>query len=259
MRGRCSVSPNDPGPERRAAWAVDTPAAPAHRSAVTRSDRPISASAGLDRAFVVRWIEAAASSIHEQRDHLTQLDAAIGDADHGINLDRGFEAGLARVRDSDALPPGRLLQLVGETLILSVGGAAGPLYGSCLREVGRSLGEDEAFDAEALLVALRAGLQEIVRLGAAAEGDKTIVDAYAPALSAMERGLRAGRGAAAFTNAREAAEAGMRATIPLVAHRGRASYLGPRSAGHQDPGATSTALLFGALEAAVRPAAERSA
>jgi dihydroxyacetone kinase-like protein len=222
---------------------------------VARGDAGIETADGLDRAFVVRWVEAASSSIHEQRDHLTQLDAAIGDADHGINLDRGFEAGVARIRSSDASPPGRLLQLVGETLILSVGGAAGPLYGSCLREAGRSLGEAEEFDAEALLVALRAGLEEIVRLGAAAEGDKTIVDAYAPALSALERGLRAGRGTGAFANAREAAEAGMRATIPMVAHRGRASYLGPRSAGHQDPGATSTALLFGALDAATRPPA----
>jgi phosphoenolpyruvate---glycerone phosphotransferase subunit DhaL len=211
----------------------------------------------LDRAFVVRWIEASAHSIHEQRDHLTQLDAAIGDADHGINMDRGFRAGLARVRESTAPAPGPLLQLLGETLILSVGGAAGPLYGSSLREIGRSLGDDQVADPEALLAALRGGLDEIVRLGAAAEGDKTIVDAYAPALSALERGLRAGRGLEAFAKASRAAEDGMRATIPMIARRGRASYLGSRSAGHQDPGATSTALLFAALDAAARDDGER--
>jgi dihydroxyacetone kinase-like protein len=203
----------------------------------------------LGRAFVLRWVETAALSLHDQRDHLTQLDAAIGDADHGINMDRGFEAGSARVRESGAAP-GRLLELLGETLILSVGGAAGPLYGSCMRQVGRFLGDAKDFDAEALLAAMRAGLGEIVRLGAAAEGDKTIVDAYAPALSALERGLRAGRGVDAFGKARKAAEEGMRATIPMIARKGRASYLGARSAGHQDPGATSTALLFAALDSA---------
>jgi phosphoenolpyruvate---glycerone phosphotransferase subunit DhaL len=206
--------------------------------------------ARVDRAFVARWIAAAAAALHEQRDHLTQLDAAIGDADHGINMDRGFSVGLERLRSSNAAAPGELLRLVGETLILSVGGAAGPLYGSGMREMGRTLGEAELVDAEALLASLGAGLEEIVRLGAAAPGDKTIVDAWAPAVRALERGLRAGRGADAFTKARGAAEDGMRATIPMVARRGRASYLGPRSEGHQDPGATSTALLFGALDVA---------
>jgi dihydroxyacetone kinase phosphoprotein-dependent L subunit len=205
----------------------------------------------VDRGFVERWIGVAAASFHEQRDHLTQLDAAIGDADHGTNMDRGFQAGLARIRESKAAAPGPLLEVVGETLILSVGGAAGPLYGSSLRQVGRALGDADVVDPEALLSALRAGLEEIVRLGAAAEGDKTIVDAYAPAVSALERGLRAGKGDA-FSRARRAAEEGMRATIPMVARRGRASYLGPRSAGHQDPGATSTALLFAALDVAAR-------
>jgi phosphoenolpyruvate---glycerone phosphotransferase subunit DhaL len=219
-----------------------------HRSRVVHGTDQGSA---FDRDFVVRWVEASARSIHEQRDHLTQLDAAIGDADHGINMDRGFAAALPRVRESAATAPGRLIELLGETLILSVGGAAGPLYGSSLRMVGRSLGAVESFDAEALLVALRTGFDEIVRLGAADEGDKTMVDAYAPALAALERGLRAGRGLRALANARKAAEEGMRATIPMVARKGRASYIGTRSAGHQDPGATSTALLFAALEAAV--------
>ncbi|HEY3264839.1 MAG TPA: dihydroxyacetone kinase subunit DhaL [Actinomycetota bacterium] len=210
----------------------------------------------LGGPFVLRWVERAAGVLHEQRDHLTQLDAAIGDADHGINMDRGFETGLTRVRESAGSPPGAMLVLLGETLILTVGGAAGPLYGSCLRAAGRSLGDEEAFDGEALLVALRAGLDEVVRLGAAAEGDKTIVDAYRPALSAFERGLRAGRGLGALDVAREAAEGGMRATIPMIARKGRASYLGARSAGHQDPGATSTALLFAALEGAAETSRE---
>jgi dihydroxyacetone kinase-like protein len=217
---------------------------------VARGNDIAGADHALGRAFVLRWVEASASAIHDHRDHLTQLDAAIGDADHGINMDRGFQAGLSRLREADGVAPGRLLELFGETLILSVGGAAGPLYGSSLRAMGRTLGDAETFDPEALLSALREGLDEIVRLGAAGEGDKTMVDAYRPAVATLERGLRAGRGLDAFAAARQAAEAGMRATVPMVARKGRASYLGPRSAGHQDPGATSTALIFAALDSA---------
>jgi dihydroxyacetone kinase-like protein len=204
----------------------------------------------LDGAFLVRWIRESARQIHEQRDYLTQLDAAIGDADHGLNMDRGFTAALAKIDGSAALGPGELLETVGTTLVLSVGGAAGPLYGSAIRQMGRSLASS-TFDAETLLVLLRAALEEIQRLGAAQVGDKTIVDALVPAIGAFERGLRSGddlRGAAA--RARGAAEEGMRATVPLQARKGRASYLGPRSVGHQDPGATSTAILIGALERA---------
>lgn len=205
----------------------------------------------LGGAFVAAWVRNVADAIHEQRDYLTQLDAAIGDADHGVNMDRGFAAALKKVDEDPDRGPGELLETVGTTLVLSVGGAAGPLYGSAIRQMGRALDTSETFDAEGLLVLLRAGLEEIQRLGAAQPGDKTIVDALAPAIDAFERGLRSGDDlAAAARRARIAAEEGMRATVPLQARKGRASYLGPRSVGHQDPGATSTALLIAALEQA---------
>lgn len=205
----------------------------------------------MDGAFVTRWIRGYADSIHDQRDYLTQLDAAIGDADHGLNMDRGFAAALAKIEDPAGRSPGELLETVGTTLVLSVGGAAGPLYGSAFRQMGRAL-DSKTFDPEALLVLLRAALEEIQRLGAAQVGDKTIVDALSPAIDAFERGLRSGDDlASSVGRARAAAEEGMRGTVPLQARKGRASYLGPRSVGHQDPGATSTAMLFAALERAV--------
>jgi dihydroxyacetone kinase-like protein len=205
----------------------------------------------LDTAFVVRWLELAAARIAEQRDYLTQLDAAIGDADHGVNMDRGFGAVLSGLGKGGNGAPGAVLEASGTALVLSVGGAAGPLYGSAFRGMGRSLRDQAIFDAEDLLVALRAALAEIQHIGAATVGDKTIVDAFGPAISGFERGLRGGESlAASARRAREAAEEGMRATIPMHARKGRASYLGPRSVGHQDPGATSTALLFAALEQA---------
>jgi dihydroxyacetone kinase-like protein len=205
----------------------------------------------LDGAFVARWIREAAGAIHEQRDYLTQLDAAIGDADHGLNMDRGFTAALAKIEDPADRTPGELLETVGTTLVLSVGGAAGPLYGSAFRQMGRAL-DSKTFDGEELLVLLRAALEEIQRLGAAQVGDKTIVDALSPAIDAFERGLRSGDDLdASLERARVAAEEGMRSTVPLQARKGRASYLGPRSVGHQDPGATSTAMLFAALERAL--------
>ncbi|HYZ12052.1 MAG TPA: dihydroxyacetone kinase subunit DhaL [Actinomycetota bacterium] len=203
----------------------------------------------LDGAFVARWIDDVARQIHRNRDYLTQLDAAIGDADHGVNMDRGFAAALRKIDEDASRPPGALLEVVGTTLVMSVGGAAGPLYGSAIRQMGRSLDTSETFDAEDLLVLLRAALEEIQRLGAAQPGDKTIVDALVPAIDAFERGLRSGEDFATVAGrARAAAEEGMRSTVPLHARKGRASYLGPRSVGHQDPGATSTALLFTALE-----------
>lgn len=206
----------------------------------------------LDGAFVARWVRELARSIHEQRDYLTQLDAAIGDADHGVNMDRGFSAALNTVETGPELSAAELFESVGTTLVLSVGGAAGPLYGSAIRHMGRALDGSVAFDAEALLVCLRAALEEIRRLGAAQIGDKTIVDALEPAIHGFERGLRSGEDlSTAMSRARIAAEEGMRSTVPLQARKGRASYLGPRSVGHQDPGATSTALLFAALERAV--------
>ena len=202
-----------------------------------------------DAGFVVRWIRETAASLHEQRDFLTQLDAAIGDADHGVNMDRGFGTALDRLDGS--APPGTMLEGIGTSLVLSVGGAAGPLYGSSIREMGRTLGDAATFDGEDVLRIWRAGLEEIRRLGAASAGDKTMVDAIEPAIAGLERGLRAGEPLpVALGRAREAADAGANATIPMQARKGRASYLGPRSVGHQDPGATSAALLIAAFERA---------
>jgi dihydroxyacetone kinase-like protein len=185
------------------------------------------------------------------RDHLTQLDSAIGDADHGVNMDRGFSAAIASLDAANGASPRELFRQTGATLMFRVGGAAGPLYGSGFREAGGALSDAETFSPADLVRALRAGLAAIQSLGAAIEGDKTMVDAWAPGLAALERELAAGTEVVeSLRRAREAAEDGAQATIPLQARKGRASYLGPRSVGHQDPGATSTALLFLALERA---------
>lgn len=207
----------------------------------------------VDADSVRRWIVRAASQIEEQRDFLTQLDAAIGDADHGVNMHRGFAAAVATLQSTPDGSPGSLLQEVGTTLIYRVGGAAGPLFGTGFRQIGATLCEAGTPDGEVLLSALRAGLEGIQALGAAAPGDKTMVDAWEPAVSAFERALRAGGNTGeAARDAAEAANAGVEATLPMQARKGRASYLGSRSIGHQDPGATSTALIFGALERALR-------
>jgi phosphoenolpyruvate---glycerone phosphotransferase subunit DhaL len=223
----------------------------ARRQPVRGAAEPGDGQGPLGPGFVVRWVRELAGSVREQRDYLTQLDAAIGDADHGINMDRGLSAAVAKLDSMWEAPPGTLLEAVGNTLTFTVGGAAGPLYGSGFRGLGGALGERPRFGPEDLLVALRSGLEAIQTLGAAAVGDKTIVDALVPAIAAFERGLRSGEDLlAAVGRAREAAEEGMRSTIPMQARKGRASYLGPRSVGHQDPGATSTALLFSSLELA---------
>ena len=207
----------------------------------------------LDSAFVRSWIRAAADDVAAHRDYLTQLDAAIGDADHGVNMDRGFTAALLALEADGGIPPGRLLEAVGNAILFKVGGASGPLYGTALRGAGSTLGDADTFGGEDLLSALRAALEGIQKLGAAVEGDKTIVDAWLPAVSAFERELRSGGSVVeASARAAVAAEEGARETVPMQARKGRASYLGPRSVGHQDPGATSTAMLFSALARAAR-------
>ena len=207
--------------------------------------------ANVNTGTVQRWIAEAASTFHEQRDYLTQLDAAIGDADHGTNMDRGFTALLEKVDGFDG-PPGKLLTTAGSTLVSTVGGASGPLWGTALRRAGRSLGSVDEFDGAQLATAFEAALDGVVELGAAEEGDKTMVDALGAGrarLSCLDR--RRSSVAAALAAAREAAEQGMKATVPLQAQKGRASYLGERSIGHQDPGATSTVLILAALERSV--------
>jgi len=206
----------------------------------------------VDAGTVRRWLEQAAASVREQRDYLTQLDAAIGDADHGTNMDRGFTAVVEKLSAAEGATPGKLLTTAGSTLVSTVGGASGPLWGTALRRAGRTLGDVDSFDGAELVAALEAALAGVVELGAAQEGDKTMVDALAPAVRVLRDEL--GRGSplgVAVNAARTAAEDGMRATVPLQASKGRASYLGERSIGHKDPGATSTALIFVALEHAV--------
>jgi len=202
---------------------------------------------------VTRWLESSAVSLREQRDYLTQLDAAIGDADHGTNMDRGFASVVAKLGElDDSTPPGKVLVTAGSTLVSTVGGASGPLWGTALRRAGRSLGDGTTFDGAELAAALEAALDGVVELGAAQPGDKTMVDALEPAVRAVRSQVDAGSSAQdALAAAANAAEAGMHATVPLQASKGRASYLGERSIGHQDPGATSTALILRALQQAV--------
>jgi dihydroxyacetone kinase-like protein len=206
----------------------------------------------VDAACVRSWLGVVATSLEAERDFLTQLDAAIGDADHGINMHRGFTAVMARIGALEEATPGQLLKTAGRTFVSTVGGAAGPLYGTAFLQAGEALGDAASFGPRLLLDALRASLEGVQRVGAAAVGDKTMVDALSPALGAFELELRMGGSLETATSgAREAAAEGMKATVPLQARKGRASYLGPRSVGHQDPGATSTALMFAALEQAV--------
>jgi dihydroxyacetone kinase-like protein len=202
------------------------------------------------------WLEEARAAVTARADYLTQLDAAIGDGDHGTNMTRGFDAVAKALAAAEPdLPPARLLILAGKTLVATVGGASGPLWGSALRAAGRSLGDRETLDAEALATALDAGLAAVVDLGAAAPGDKTMVDALAPAVAALKECGRNGTPVTtAAAAAAAAAAAGAAATVAMRARKGRASYLGDRSIGHQDPGATSAALIMRALQTAVEEA-----
>jgi dihydroxyacetone kinase-like protein len=209
----------------------------------------------MDAAVFRAWIVTAAEVIEANRDHLTQLDAAIGDADHGINLARGFTAVLGALDAASPGPqtPGAILTLTGNTLISKVGGASGPLYGTAFRRAGKALGDAADVDLPALSAALDAALAGVQQLGAAREGDKTMVDALAAATRAFGKAIAEGASESeALRSLVEAAEAGAEATIAMQALKGRASYLGPRSVGHEDPGAVSTALILGALRDAVR-------
>lgn len=204
----------------------------------------------LDTATTLAWVRGIASAINQQADHLTQLDAAIGDADHGVNMRRGFTAVEAALDSAEFGAVGAVLLKTG-TLVSGVGGASGPLYGSAFRAAGEQLPEPTATPWQ-LLDALRAGMEAVQKLGAAQPGDKTMIDAYSPALGAFDKALHSGLDLAVATcTAADAAEAGMRDTIPMTARKGRASYLGLRSQGHQDPGATSAALVFRALAEAL--------
>lgn len=192
----------------------------------------------LDADFFRRWMTETAVSVGHEAERLTALDSPIGDADHGSNLRRGFNAVAAVVEKEAPDTPGGVLVLAGRTLISTVGGASGPLYGTLLRRTGKALGEVSEVSAEEFTDALRTGVDAVMALGGAAPGDKTMIDALVPAVDALGD---------SFAAARTAAEQGALATTPLRARKGRASYLGERSIGHQDPGATSAALLIAAL------------
>jgi phosphoenolpyruvate---glycerone phosphotransferase subunit DhaL len=216
------------------------------------SNRGSTLTTSLGRQTVVSWLAECATTISDQRDYLVELDAAIGDGDHGTNLNRGFEAVRQLISNDSDSPPGHLLIAVGRTLVSTVGGASGPLWGSAFRQMGKRLGDSPVFDGPALAAGLEAGLTAIIELGAAELGDKTMVDSLQPAVIALRDGLAEGEDlATALNSAAQAAEQGMRATVALKARRGRASYLGERSIGHQDPGATSTAIIIRALDRAV--------
>ncbi|MEV5431617.1 dihydroxyacetone kinase subunit DhaL [Streptomyces sp. NPDC052701] len=192
----------------------------------------------LDADFFRRWLTAAAASVDREAERLTALDSPIGDADHGSNLQRGFTAVTAALEKEPPATPGAVLTLAGRLLISTVGGASGPLYGTLLRRTGKALGDAPEVGEAQLAEALRTGVEAVMTLGGAAPGDKTMIDALVPAVDALGD---------SFAAARTAAERGAEATIPLQARKGRASYLGERSIGHQDPGATSAALLVAAL------------
>jgi dihydroxyacetone kinase-like protein len=205
----------------------------------------------LDAGFFAAWVEEAARSVRAGRDRLTRLDTAIGDGDHGTNLDRGLTAAVQALAERRPSTPGTLLVLTGGTLIRKVGGASGPLYGTAFREAGKALGEEPEVSPGALAGALEAAVGGVRRLGSAAEGDKTMVDALAPAVRALAQAVREGRGVPeALDAAASAARGGAEATVPMQARKGRASYLGPRSVGHEDPGAASAVLLVEALRTA---------
>ena len=198
------------------------------------------------------WLSRFRDLVTEKRDYLTELDSAIGDADHGANMARGMGAVMEKLGGQSASTVDELLKGVGMTLVTSVGGASGPLYGTLFLRMGMTAGAVTELDAAGLAAALRAGLEGIVARGKAEAGDKTMFDAMSPAVDAFDTAIAGGADlASAARSAADAAASGREATLPLVARKGRASYLGERSAGHIDPGAASTAILFDTLAAAI--------
>lgn len=199
----------------------------------------------ISRDAVVDWIKAFADVIAVNKDYLTELDAAIGDADHGANMHRGFQAVLAKLPTAADKDIGTLFKTVGMTLVSTVGGAAGPLYGTFFIQLGSATAGKLQLTMADWQAALEAGVNGVVMRGKANPGDKTMVDALIPAVGAFKAATASGASLpAALRDAEKAAEQGMLATTPWVARKGRASYLGERSAGHQDPGATSSHLLL---------------
>ncbi|WP_104176169.1 dihydroxyacetone kinase subunit DhaL [Arthrobacter sp. Y81] len=207
---------------------------------------------GLDVDWAVRWLTLSAEAMADHRVELIELDRAIGDSDHGENMDRGFKAVMVKLAEAPPATPGAALKLTAMALMSKVGGAAGPLYGTAFLRASTSLGDAPDIDPAALAAAIQAARDGVVARGKAEPGDKTMVDAWTPAVEAAAAAAAAGDGDAlkVLLAAAEAAEAGAVATDPLIARKGRASYLGERSAGHRDPGAVSTALILRAAAGA---------
>jgi dihydroxyacetone kinase-like protein len=209
-------------------------------------------SENVTTAVLEEWVRKFATLVANNRDHLTELDAAIGDADHGSNMDRGMKAAVAALDETAPTTAGALFTKVGMTLVSTVGGASGPLFGTFFLRMGTSFGDSDTTTPLGFAAALRSGLGGVVARGKAEPGDKTMYDALAPAVEALDSALgQQSQLATGLKAARDAAAAGRDATTPMLARKGRASYLGERSVGHQDPGATTVALL---LEAATESA-----
>ena len=210
----------------------------------------------LDAAWARRWIELAAADVAEQRDYLVDLDRAIGDGDHGENMDRGFKAAVEALGQAEPASVAEVLKTVAKTLMSTVGGAAGPLYGTAFLRASKAAGDGD-LDGAGVAAVIAGALDGIQARGKATTGEKTMVDAWTPALEAARAAAESGSDPVAVLEAAAtAAEAGAAATEPMRATKGRASYLGERSIGHLDPGAVSTSLI---LRAAVRAAGEAGA
>ncbi|TDC96252.1 dihydroxyacetone kinase subunit L [Saccharopolyspora aridisoli] len=203
---------------------------------------------GCTAQNIIGALRAGAAVVAEHRDELIQLDREIGDADHGENMDRGFRAVIAKIDTSEPQTPAAALKLAASVLISTVGGASGPLYGTAFLRAASAVGDEAELDASAVAKVLQAGMEGVVARGRAEVGDKTMIDALSPAVDAAKNTAESGADSAkVLAAAAEAAHQGAQATEPLVARKGRASYLGERSAGHIDPGARSTALLLTAF------------
>ena len=208
----------------------------------------------VSKEQIIHWLEQAAGELNQNKDYLTQLDSPIGDADHGINMSRGFSKVLEKLPGVAGSDIGNILKTSGMTLMSSVGGASGPLYGTFFVRAGTAVSGKETLTGGELLELLQAGLEGVAQRGRAQVGDKTMVDTWTPALAALQASLAGGSDTTgALRAAVRAAEQGMLVTTPLRAKKGRASYLGERSIGHQDPGATSSYLILKALLDVVEP------
>ncbi|MGI5404897.1 dihydroxyacetone kinase subunit DhaL [Streptomyces sp. CA-135486] len=213
----------------------------------------------MDASMFRAWIHEAARLVVDNADHLTRLDSAVGDADHGINMRRGLQAAVAMLDETNPPTPGAVLATVGRALISKTGGASGPLYGTGFRQAAGTLGEDPDVSAEQLGAALAAALAGIQRIGAALEGDKTMIDALGPAVASYQAVIDTGGDLSNATRAAfDAAVRGLKQTAGMQARKGRASYLGARTIGHEDPGAASTVLILSALATVTAASGRRS-